>query len=64
MVKPELGILMPTSLELEVGVLATFRSNFWEPLGFYVAKFLLIHPSLIELDAFVVDIKTQYKELW
>lgn len=43
MVEPRVGVLMPTSLEREVGVLARVRSNFGKPLGFHVVKLLLIH---------------------
>ena len=43
MVKPRLGILVPSLLEPEVGVLTRVRSNFGEPLGFHVVKILLIH---------------------
>jgi len=42
MVEPRLGILVPSTLELEVGVLAKVRRKFGEPVGIHIVKFLLI----------------------
>ena len=43
MVEPNLGILMPPTLEAKVGVLTKVRSNFSEPFAFHVVNILLIH---------------------
>ena len=43
MVEERLGILMPSTLEVKVGVLTKVIRNFWELLGFHVVNLLLIH---------------------
>ena len=42
-VEPRVGILMPSALEAQEGVLIEVRRNFWELVGFQVVKLLLIH---------------------
>jgi len=44
-VEPRLGMFMPPTLEVEVGIWTKVRSNLRKPLGFRVVKILIIHQT-------------------